>query len=203
MLIALRIPVLLLGFSLVFLASSQIWGHPHVWVHNSITVHFDKEGIAGFEQTWVFDEMFSHMLIHDYDKNGNNKFEPREVNEARKGAFSSLKNFSCFTHLKIDGKAFEVKFVKDFNAKIENKKVTYHFFVPCHVKATLSCKVIRIGIYDESFYTSFELLKDGILYKDKGDHEVHHKVALNKNDPYYYGQVCPEEIVLRFRKKYE
>ena len=75
------------------------------------------------------------MIIHDYDRNQNGGFEPEEIKNVRKEAFSNLKNFGYFTHVKISGKPFEVKYVKTSNAKIVKDRVVYHFFVPCHVKA--------------------------------------------------------------------
>lgn len=182
---------------------AALWGHAHVWIHNAVIVHFDKNGLAGFKEEWVLDEMFSNMIIHDFDRNQDGKFDASEVKKICKGAFSNLKKFSYFTHVKINGKPFNVRFVKDFNAKIVKNRVVYHFFVPCHVKAISSFKEIRIGIYDESFYTNVTLLKDQIFFKNDTGYEHHHKVELNKNEPYYYGQVYPEEIVLRFRKKNE
>jgi ABC-type uncharacterized transport system substrate-binding protein len=195
--------VLACFFSVVFLTEGKLLGHAHVWINNAVIVHFDKNGMAGFKQEWIFDEMFSNMIIHDFDKNRNSKFEPAEVKEVYKGAFSNLKNFEYFTHVKINGEPFKVVFVKDFNAEIVKNKITYHFFVPCHIKAILLYKEIRIGIYDESFYTSINLSKDKILFQNDTGYEHHHRVELNKNEPYYYGQVYPEEIVLKFRKKNE
>lgn len=197
------IRVLVLWIIIFFSLKTNATGHAHVWIHNAVIVHFDKEGMAGFKQEWVFDEMFSNMIIHDFDRNQNGKFEFPEVKEVYKGAFSNLKKFNYFTHVKINGKQFKVKFVRDFNAKIVKNRVIYNFFVPCHVKATSSFKEIRIGIYDKSFYTSVTLLKDQVLFKNDTGYEHHHNVELNKNEPYYYGQVYPEEIVLRFRKKNE
>ena len=185
------------------LNESKVSGHAHVWIHNGVIVHFDEEGMAGFKQEWVFDEMFSHMIIHDFDKNQNGKLEPMEVKEVHKGAFSNLRNFDYFTHVKINGKPFKVQFIKDFNAKIVKGRVVYHFFVPCHIKATSSYKEVRIGVYDKSFYTSITLLKDQIFFENQTAYDHHHKVQLNKVEPYYYGQIYPEEIVLRFRKKNE
>ena len=198
-----KVQIIFISFFMLFLMKSTLSGHAHVWIHNAVIVHFDKNGLAGFKEEWVLDEMFSNMIIHDFDRNQDGKFDASEVKKICKGAFSNLKKFSYFTHVKINGKPFKVRFVKDFNAKIVKNRVVYHFFVPCHVKAISSFKEIRIGIYDESFYTNITLLKDQIFFKNDAGYEHHHKVELNKNEPYYYGQVYPEEIVLRFRKKNE
>jgi len=198
-----RIWVLIFSFFFVFLPERKVSGHSHVWIHSAVVFQFDKNGLSGFKQEWVFDEMFSNMIIHDFDKNQNGRFEVAEVKEVYKDAFSNLKKFDYFTHVKINGKPFSVKFVKDFNARIAKDMVVYHFFVPCHIKATSSYKEIRVGIYDESFYTSVTLYKDLILFKNDSEYEHQHEVALNKDEPYYFGQVYPEEIVVKFRKRNE
>jgi ABC-type uncharacterized transport system substrate-binding protein len=178
-------------------------GHAHVWVSSAVFVYFDEQGISGFRLEWVFDEMFSNMIIHDYDNDQNGELEPEEVKEVHDGAFSNLKNFEYFTHVKINGEPFEVKSVTDFNAKIVMNRVVYHFFVPCDVKAMSSFQEIRVGIYDESFYSNVTLLHDQVFFENGTGYEYDYKIEKNKEDPYYYGQVYPEEIVLSFRRKNE
>ena len=196
--------LVLMVWSLIFCGIPVIvLAHAHVWIHNALILHFDEKGVAGIKIEWAFDEMFSNMIIHDFDKDRNGGFDPDEVEEVERGAFANLKNFDYFTHVKIDGKPFKVKFVKDFNVKIIKDRVVYHFFIPCHIKAGPSYKEIRIGIYDESFYTSVVLLKDQIFYINDSRFEHHHSIELNKEEPYYMGQVYPEEIVVRFRKRHE
>ncbi len=192
-------------FCILFLLINRgnLHGHAHVWIYSAVVAHFDEEGLAGFKLEWVFDEMFSHMIIHDYDKNKNGVFDPSEVEEVYKGAFSNLENFGYFTNVKVNGRPFHVKTVNDFNAKIIRDRVVYHFFVPCRVNAGPSYKEVRIGIYDESFYTSITVLEDQIFFENASQYDYYYTIEINKDEPYYYGQVYPEEIILRFRKKHE
>ena len=185
----------------VFVHVPVLAPHPHVFLYNSIKVVFDEKGLAGFEVKWVFDEMFSNMIIHDFDKNRNGKFETDEIGEIKKGAFSNLSNFDYFTHIKIGGKPFKVKFVKDFSARIIDNALIYQFFVPCHVGAISSFKEIRISIYDNSFYCSVFLTRNPVDFKNASLYELHHRIGKNKKEAYYYGQVYPEEIIVRFRRK--
>lgn len=196
-----KIRIYALCILLFLMISATVQGHPHVWIQSAVIFYFDNDGMSGFKQEWVLDEMFSRMIIHDYDSNQNGELEPEEVEKVFKGAFINLKNYNYFTHVKIDGSPFEVKFVKDFNAKIIEDSVVYHFFVPCHVKAVSSFKEIRIAVYDESFYTDISVLKDQIFLKNDTDYECTYKIEKNKEEAYYYGQMCPEEIAVRFRKK--
>lgn len=196
-----KFSVPVLSIFLLFSLPGNALSHPHVFIFNSIKVVFDKKGLVGFRVKWVFDEMFSNMLIYDFDKNGNGSFEPSEIRDIKNGAFSNLKAFDYFTHIKINGKPFKVKFVKDFSAKIKGDALTYRFFVPCHVLALSTFKEIKISIYDISFYCSVFLTKKPIDFENTSPYEFHYRIGKNKKEAYYYGQVFPEEITLRFRLK--
>ena len=192
---------LILSIFLFALVQTNALSHPHVFIHNGITFIFDDKGLAGFKLDWVFDEMFSNMLIHDYDKNKNGKFEDAEIKELKEGAFSNLKNFDYFTNVKINGKPFKVRFVRDFSAKIIKNRIVYQFIVPCHVKATSPFKKINISVHDKTFYCSVFLINDQIFFKNGSSYDYNYRIAKNTKEAFYYGQVYPEEIILRFRLK--
>ena len=185
----------------MFVHAPVLAPHPHVFIYNSIKVVFDEKGLAGFEVKWVFDEMFSNMIIHDFDKNRNGHLEPSEIRGIKNGAFSNLKKFNYFTHVKINNRVFKVKFVKDFFAEIKENALIYRFLVPCHVGAGSSFKEVKISIYDISFYCSVFLTENPVGFENTSSCEVHHQIARNKKEAYYYGQVYPEEITIRFRRK--
>ena len=130
-----NIIIILLGILCLFTASKIVQAHPHTFINQKIKVVFDDKGVAGFNIWWEFDEMFASMIVGDYDSNNNNVLEKNEVAVIKEKAFSYLSNFNYFIFIKIDNKVFDVKFIKDFFAKIKNKKLIYEFFVPCHVSA--------------------------------------------------------------------
>ena len=175
--------------------------HPHVFLYSNVKVVFDEKGLAGVQVNWVFDEMFSSMIIIDFDKNGNRQFEPSEIENVKKGAFENLREFDYLMHIKIDGKPFKVKYVTDFSAKIIKGKMAYQFFVPCHVRAEKSSKEVKLSIYDVTFYSSVFLEKNPITYENRQSYEVEHTIEKNRGEAYYYGQVYPDEIILKFRQK--
>ena len=181
--------------------SGAALAHPHVFIHGRVGIVFDAKGLAGFDFRWVFDEMFSQMIIGDYDKNRNGRFEPGESEALKAGAFSNLKNFGYFTHIKIAGTPFPVRFVKDFRAEIEKGCLVYRFFVPCHVSAISANKKIAIAVYDQTFYCSIFLAKQPVFYRNQELFEAGHQIVVNKEEAYYFDQIYPEEILLTFRRK--
>lgn len=186
---------------LVLLMPCPVSAHPHVYVDARVDVVFDDAGLAGFKVTWVFDEMFSNMIAYDFDTNGNHRFDPGEVEGVRKGAFSNLREFGYFTRIRIGGKPFAVKFVKDFSAMLRDGVMTYVFFIPCHVRATAVAKEIRFSMYDDTYYTDIALGSDPV--KMVGAQRLHAgwEVEENPADAFYYGQIYPEDIIITFKER--
>ncbi|MBL0731661.1 MAG: DUF1007 family protein, partial [Desulfosarcina sp.] len=128
--------------------------HPHVFIVQRIKIVFDDKGLAGFKIQWNFDDMFAVMIAGDYDKNQNGILEKNEITLIKNEAFSYLANYNYFTFIKIGEKPFKVEFIKNFTATLNNNKLSYNFFVPCHVTATNSFKHITVAVYDPSYYSA-------------------------------------------------
>ena len=120
----------------------------------------------------------------------------------QKDFFMPLKEFDFFTHIKIDGKPFKVSYITGFTPEVKEGIVIIHFFVPCHVRADNSNHEIKLSLYDQSYYYSVELEKNPVTYKDYKSYEVSYRIETNMNEAYYYDQIYPEEITMRFRKKH-
>ncbi|MCK4815305.1 DUF1007 family protein, partial [bacterium] len=128
--------------------------HPHTFIDQRVNIAFDDKGLAGFKVRWVFDDMFSAMIAGDYDQNRNGSLEPEEVGAIKKGAFAYLAVYNYFILINIEGTPFEVKFVKDFSAKLADNRLVYNFFVPCHVRAVNNYKQITFTTNDPTNYSS-------------------------------------------------
>jgi ABC-type uncharacterized transport system substrate-binding protein len=138
---------------LVLLSASPLRAHPHVWIECEITPLFDAEGLTGFKQRWVLDEMFSASVLPMIDLDSDGVISPQENEIARSEAFDNLKHYNYFTDIRIDGQPFRVEWATDFVCSIdESKRLVYTFFVPCTVKAGPTFRTVTIGVYDHSFY---------------------------------------------------
>ena len=199
-------------FGIFFLCPANILSHPHVFVDCTLTFVFDENGFAGIRNRWVFDEMFSGMMFHDFDKDKDLSLNPQEVAAIKSGAFSNLKNFNYFNHIRIGDQIFAVQFVKDFNAEIDvherfagavaERNLVYSFFVPCHVSAHNDFKQIRIAVFDEEYYTDIALAPGKIAIEGNSDSFiVQYSKAPAPDLTYYYGQIVPEAVSLKYRIK--
>ena len=176
--------------------------HPHIFIDNTVTIVFDNNGLAGIQVKWIFDEMYSTAITHDFDENKDGTFSDTEIEKIKQEAFSNLEDYDYFTHIVINGKKFKVKYVKDFSAHLSENRVVYNFFIPCHVSAISSYKEIKISMYDITYYVSISLADENpVRFKNTSHVDFTYRVFEDTKNAYYYGQVFPHAILLKFREK--
>jgi len=176
--------------------------HPHVFITQRLTIVFDAKGLSGFQVHWKFDDMFASMIAEDHDRNHNGAFEPDEVNQVRQEAFSYIKEYNYFSHIKIENKPFRVKFIQNFIAILEDNVLIYEFFIPCHVTATDRFKKITVASYDPSYYSAIFFAKTTpVVLTSTKAFEVKTGVREDPDTKIYYDMVHPWTLFLEFRKK--
>jgi ABC-type uncharacterized transport system substrate-binding protein len=198
---------------LVF-AASAVFGHPHMFIDSRITFELTDEELKGFWIEWGFDEVFTAMITHDYDRDGNGSFSESEQEAIRKGAFSNLKNHRYFTYILTDGERIQPETVESFSAWLDGHRLFYRFFVPYRMPVDEEANSLRVAIYDKSFYcdiatfdtdpvtakapdgirTSFSVQKNKdleITYSPKG--------GRRRSGETYTGVAYPDQVKLTFR----
>lgn len=165
---------------------------------------FDDEGLAGIRVKWGFDEMFSSMIAGDYDQNHNGKLEKPEIALIKKEAFSYLADHDYFCFIRIDEKPFKVKYVREFSAFLNEGKLSYEFFIPCHVKSGKAFRKIAMSLYDPTYYTAVFFAENQPVSIESGSgFEISSTIAKNQETSYYYDMLHPWELILNFRLKNE
>ncbi len=197
-----RIVIAVITMGVMLSIGNSAFSHPHVFITSAVSVDFDDKGLAGFKIKWAFDEMFTSMILNDYDKNKNNKLEKNEVAAIKKEAFSYIANFNYFSFVKIDGKAFDVKSVESFNAAVENNMLVYIFYIPCQITATKNVKKVSLASYDPSYYAAIMFGDSGaVSVKNAETFSVKTAVKEDKSTAIYYDQVHPWTLFLDFNNK--
>ena len=195
--------VLVLVAFLLFVFPNVSSSHPHVFIQDTLRIVFEQQGLAGVRVRWVFDEFFSSMIAEEFDHNHNNKLEKSEIINIKKGAFANLAKFDYFSFIRINGKPFKVKYVRDFSAAMASGKLIYGFMIPCRVKATTTSKEFVISQYDPTYYTRVAFAKDRpVSLEGASAFEVSYRISKNMKEAYYYGQVHPVEVILKFKRRH-
>jgi ABC-type uncharacterized transport system substrate-binding protein len=186
----------------LLLAQSEAQAHPHVFIVQRLNVVFDGKGLAGIKVRWKFDDMFASMIAEDHDLNRNGKFEPAEIQTVKEKAFSFISEFSYFTFITIENTPFQVKFIRDFNAILENRKLVYEFLIPCHVTATNQVKKLSVASYDPSYYTAIYFTqKEPVTLTAADDFEVKTSLKEDPDTKIYFDMIHPWTLFMEFRQK--
>lgn len=107
-----------------------------------------------------------------------------------------------FTFIKINGAAFKVKFVKDFNAVLSNRQLVYEFFIPCHVPASDTVKKVTVASYDPSYYAALSFADAKPVALEKAEKfAVTTSVREDLNTKIYFDMIHPWTLFLEFRKQ--
>ena len=198
--------LIILAFGMVLSAIvpsvSDVHAHPHVFMVQRLNVVFDDKGLAGIKVRWKFDDMFASMIAEDHDTDRNGKLEGREIDSVRKDAFSFIAEFSYFTFVTIEKKPFQVKFIRDFTAILDNHKLVYEFLIPCHVSATRQPKKVTVASYDPSYYTAIYFTQERPVSLTGADgFTVKTSLREDPDTAIYFYMVHPWTLFLEFRQK--
>jgi Protein of unknown function (DUF1007) len=118
------------GCGLALASGGPAAAHPHVWITAVATLLFDDRMLVGVHHHWEFDEMFGSYVIEEHDANGDGKLDRAEIASIEATAFSNLRDYDYFTHVRIDGKDMPLHEVTDFTARIEDGVLVYEFTMP-------------------------------------------------------------------------
>ena len=179
-----------------------IAAHPHTFIAQETKIVFDKKGLAGFDIHWTFDEMFSVMISDDFDQDRNGKLSKQEITVIKEKAFGYIAPHNYYIQIKIDDKPFAVKFIKNFNARLNDGKLSYSFFIPCHITAVKTIKKIVLSPYDPEYYSAIYFPdRKHLLMENSDSFAIETKVERDMSTLIYYDTVNPLAIFLNFRLK--
>ncbi len=179
-----------------------VCSHPHVFMETSAEFIFNENELEGFKLKWVFDEMFSAVIMEDCDKNKDKLIKEKEISIVEKDYFSSLKDHNYFCHIIYDGKKHEITKVEEFNAYIgEDKKMAYEFIVPMNIPLEKQFKNIKLTVYDDTYYIAVgSAEKDAVQINGIEEDKFNYKCIQNSRNIIYYGQTMPTQIILNFKR---
>jgi len=182
------------------IAPCLLFAHPHVFIDYTVNFVFDQNGVTGIETQWIFDEMYSSMLIQDYDVDKDGRFSNSEIKTTKQNAFSNLENYNYFIYITIDSKCFEVKSVDNFSVDVCDNRLVYRFFITCVVPVTPSYKKIEICMYDETYYVDLlPLGDDPVRLTNASNIDYTYNVYEDTKESRDYGEIYPYSIRLKFR----
>ena len=145
---------------LVFAKTS--YSHPHEFANVELKLNIKKDNAIYIQVSWEFDEMSSIVLIEDFDKNRDGKFDINEIIKVEKDAFEVLKDINFYAYMTVNKSKHTIKSYKNFNVSIKNYKVIYEFTILEKKVTEEKIKDFTLFFADSDNYTAFFLKKENI-----------------------------------------
>jgi ABC-type uncharacterized transport system substrate-binding protein len=176
--------------------------HPHVFVNNKMTVTFEADMLQGVSFTWIFDDMFSNMILADYDPKHTGQFDAAQTKAVKEGAFDNLENYHYFIALAFGNKPIYHFRIEGFTPSVvEKTKLAYTFFIPLKLPVLPVEQSVRVTVYDDSYYVAFDLLHlDDVSVQGGGEVTCNLSVEKTKVKPLWPGQFMPDQLLVRFKR---
>jgi ABC-type uncharacterized transport system substrate-binding protein len=189
------------AFLLLFLGALPASAHPHVFINDKVTIMFDGRVLQGIAFTWTFDEMFSNMILSDYDPKHTGHFDAAQVKAVKEGAFDNLENYHYFVALAIGKKPVGHFKIEQFTPSVtDTNKLVYSFFVPMKLSVQPAEQTVRLTVYDDSYYVAFDLLHlDDVTVHAGPEVACSLSIEKTKVKPLWPGQYMPDQLVIRFK----
>jgi len=190
--------LLLLGLIMTFCLTA----HPHVFIGVVSKFVFSENELVKLHMHWVFDDMTSYIMLEDFDSNGDEKFNKKEVNSAL-AIFNEMQGeFNYYTQLTINDSSVVISEIKDFKISFEGISIAYDFDVMLNIPIDSSTVNMKLNIFDEENYVKVMLPdKKAFSFSVPDNIEIETKRYFNMKKSYYYGQLNPEEFSVSFRRK--
>jgi ABC-type uncharacterized transport system substrate-binding protein len=165
----------------LLLLAIPLHAHPHLFIKVALEIIHKENVINGVKVGWKWDKVWSEQLINDFDADKDMSFNEKEKKDILDNFNISLKDYSYFTKIFINGKKIAFKSITDFDVSIGNDKtVTYTFVIPFnHV---LQDKVVfNVRFNDDTIYVAFD---SNIAFSIAGSEQ--YTVSNLKMDVYSY-----------------
>ena len=185
------------GCGLAFASAGPASAHPHVWINAVATFLFEDGMLVGVRHHWEFDEMFGSYVIEEQDADRDGRLDRAEIASIQANAFSNLRDYDYFTHVRIDGRDMPLHEVTGFAARIENSVLVYEFTMPLAEPVDPGASRFAAGIYDPEYYVEVLLDEDDpVRFEGLPNGACTYAIQEDSEHPIYYGLVNPLTIVL-------
>jgi ABC-type uncharacterized transport system substrate-binding protein len=185
----------------LLLAVPPAFAHPHVFITSAVSLQIASGEVTNISVRWTFDELFSGMVIADYDKGKKGSFTGEEAAALKKGAFDNLKNYHYFLALFVDGKQRELPRIEEFKPSIEGGRLVYSFSLPLSLDVPASGRELRLTIYDDTYYVAFDkMLPSDVAIEGDGSASGTVAIVKTKVKAQWPGQFMPDQILVRLAK---
>ena len=126
--------------------------HPHVFADVTVKALFDKNGLVGVKNHWVFDEMYSAATFASADADGDGKISAKEGEQLKEIVLGPLASKNYYNYVLVETKFMSTSGIKNFTAALKNGKLVLDFTVAFSIPAKSDYTMVIIAVSDLTNY---------------------------------------------------
>jgi len=126
----------------------QATAHPHVFIDYLIEPQIEGGAIVALKLRWRFDELYSGLVIDSVDRDNDGKLSPPEIDAIAKRTLGNAEKAKFYSHITLDGVAWQADKAQVFTAEIDGDHVIYIFTL----KLPAPARSVTLSAYDPEYY---------------------------------------------------
>ena len=145
------------AWALGLVASGGAEAHPHVFADSKMEIVGTADGkLSAIRNIWRFDELFSSSVVVDFDKNGNGKLDPDELEAVGKTVLGSIAEWEFYTFVSIGKRDIKLHPPKEIRGLFDHGQLTLFFEMTPAEPVDLQKDKVTFSVYDESYFVAFD-----------------------------------------------
>jgi ABC-type uncharacterized transport system substrate-binding protein len=136
--------------SLLALPLGSAAAHPHVFVDYAVTVLLTGDAVEGIRLAWTFDDLFSGLILQEFDTDRNQTLSPEEVRRIEQTHLTEFQRAGYYTTVNVNGKPAVLPPAREFRVSVAKGIVTYDFVLS--VRAPLATTTALEVLVDDPVY---------------------------------------------------
>lgn len=156
----------ILALAAVFAACfpAQALAHPHVMVDANLEVVRDAAGmVTELRNVWRFDELFSAMVIVDFDQNGNGVLEQPELDAVSATVTQSIGEQGWFTDARNGNEELDLVPPERIMVDLVDGQVLMFFAAKLKQPVSTVGDSFRVSISDPTYYVAMEIADESAV----------------------------------------
>ncbi len=171
--------------------------HPHVWIDAVVKPQFTDGMLTAFAIDWTFDELYSFLVLDDFDSNNNGMLDQDELDALAKASRDTLASTNYFTRITADNEPLDGVEFAALTATTQRERISYHFTAKLKQPLDLRTQNVTFATYDENYYIEILLNEDDpVRFEGDWPRACRYEIGRDEFNRIYFDLVAP--TVVRF-----
>ncbi|GIL01525.1 MAG: ABC transporter substrate-binding protein [Alphaproteobacteria bacterium] len=146
------------------LAPSLAVAHPHVFVEANLEILRNAQGaVTELRHVWRFDELFSSMVLLDYDENGDGKLDSDELDAVSQTVTQSLSEYNFYTEVRLGREPQAFQGPERIMVDYTDGQVLMFFAATMKEPLEIAGKPFRVAVSDPTYYVAIEIADESAV----------------------------------------